>query len=80
MWMMVLCCAAPALALLSIFLFGSHFPAVSAFLLSIVPFLCPVFMIGMIPFMLARGKREDRRARNPEPVESEEKDKPRYLP
>lgn len=78
-WMMALCCGAPLLALLLLPLLGSRFPAVGAFLLSAVPFLCPILMIGMIPLMLIKGKREKKEEQKPGPVESEEKDRPRYL-
>lgn len=55
LWMMVLCCGAPLLALLVLFLLGARFPAVSALLLPLVPFLCPVLMVGMIPVMIWKG-------------------------
>lgn len=77
-WMMALCCGAPILAVLFILLSGSRFPAVSAFLLSAAPFLCPVLMFGMIPLMLMKGRREKKEQKS-EPIESEEKDRPRYL-
>ena len=58
LWMMALCCGAPLLALLALFLLGARFPGVSAFLLPLVPFLCPVLMIGMIPMMVLKGRHK----------------------
>ena len=78
LWMMVLCCGAPLLALLLISFLGSGFPAVSAFLAPIVPFLCPVLMIGMIPMMLLKGRHRDDGGPKPEEIESGEEEEHRY--
>lgn len=59
LWMMVLCCGAPLLALLALFLLGARFPGVSALLLPLVPFLCPVLMVGMVPMMIWKGRRKN---------------------
>jgi hypothetical protein len=59
MWMMALCCGAPLLLLLAIFLFGASFPGLKLGLLSVLPFICPVMMIGMVPMMLRKDKHDD---------------------
>lgn len=57
--MMVLCCGIPLLILLLLPYIGKMFPGVSLALGSIVPFLCPVMMIGMMLMMFRNGKKED---------------------
>jgi hypothetical protein len=56
MWMMVLCCGAPLILLLVISLLGASFSGLKLGLVGILPFICPVMMIAMIPMMLRRGK------------------------
>lgn len=58
MWMMVLCCGAPLILLFVISLLGASFPAIKAFLVGILPFVCPVLMIGMIPMMFFKGRHD----------------------
>jgi hypothetical protein len=57
LWMMALCCGAPLLIVLAVSALGANFPAVRAWLVSILPFACPVLMLLMIPLMLFRGRR-----------------------
>lgn len=78
LWMMVLCCGAPLLALFLISFLGSGFPAVRTFLAPIVPFLCPVLMIGMILMMLMKGRRRDDGEPKPEEIESGAEDEHRH--
>ena len=60
MWMMILCCAAPVLALLLIPLIGGNFPALTLVLAAAAPFLCPVLMGGMMLFMFLRSRGKNR--------------------
>lgn len=53
MWMMALCCGLPIVVVLILPLFG-----VSLFkggLLGIVPFICPIMMLIMIPMMMRKN-------------------------
>ena len=59
MWMMALCCGAPLILLFVVFLFGASFPALKVGLISVLPFICPIMMIGMIPMMLRKDKHDD---------------------
>lgn len=56
MWMMVLCCAAPLVLLVVIALLGSRIPGLKILLISILPFVCPIMMVGMIPMMFMHRK------------------------
>lgn len=56
MWMMALCCGAPIIILLAVFLLGSSLPGLKTVLLSIAPFLCPIMML---PMMLMHGRHEN---------------------
>lgn len=58
-WMMALCCGAPLLILLAVSALGANFPAVRTFLISILPFACPVLMVLMVPMMFVHGRRKD---------------------
>lgn len=58
-WMMVLCCGAPLLVLLLISLIGVSFPEIRAVLVLILPFICPVLMVGMIPMMFIKNKHKE---------------------
>jgi hypothetical protein len=58
MWMMLLCCGAPVILLGVISLLGTGFPEVRAVLTNILPYVCPIFMIAMIPMMLRHGKHD----------------------
>ncbi|MFT8502545.1 MAG: hypothetical protein ABF702_11525 [Lacticaseibacillus paracasei] len=57
--MMALCCGAPLILLLVIPLLGTSLPGVKAVLLFILPFICPIMMIGMLPMMFMRRKHDD---------------------
>ena len=59
MWMMALCCGVPLILLFVVSLLGASMPGLKAILLSILPFLCPIMMIGMIPMMFMHGKHDD---------------------
>jgi hypothetical protein len=56
MLMMILCCGLPLLLLLLIPTIGRFIPGSAGFLGSIVPFLCPLMMIAMIPMMIKSFK------------------------
>lgn len=60
MWMMLLCCGLPVIVLAVISLLGTGFPGVRTALYGILPFLCPVMMIAMLPMMFIRGKNNGR--------------------
>ncbi len=55
-WMMLLCCGAPILVLFVISLLGTSFPGIKLALVSILPFLCPIMMLIMIPMMFLKSK------------------------
>lgn len=57
MWMMALCCGAPIIMLAAISLLGSISPGTKTFLLSIVPYICPIMMLVMIPMMFFTNKK-----------------------
>ncbi len=57
MWMMALCCGAPILILAVISLLGAGAIGTKTFLAGILPFICPVMMLVMIPMMFLRIKR-----------------------
>lgn len=57
MWMMALCCGAPLIILAIITLLGSFAPGTKAFLISILPFICPVMMIAMLPMMFFGNRK-----------------------
>jgi hypothetical protein len=59
MWMMALCCGAPLILLFAVSLLGTGLPGVKAVLLNVVPFICPIMMIGMILMMFMHGKHDD---------------------
>jgi len=54
MKMMAICCGAPVLLLLLLPLFGYK-----GFLLGILPFICPIMMVAMMPMMMGMGKSKD---------------------
>jgi len=56
MWMMILCCGAPILLLLIISLLGTNFTGIRVILAGILPFVCPIMMIIMIPMMFMKRK------------------------
>lgn len=59
MWMMLLCCGAPIIILAVVSLLGTTLPGVKTFMISILPFICPVMMIVMIPMMLKGNRKAD---------------------
>lgn len=56
MWMMVLCCGAPVLLLLLLPFIGKAFPGTSDYVSKIIPFLCPIMMLVMIPMMFKKDR------------------------
>ena len=56
MWMMALCCGAPIILLVIISLLGVSFSGIRASLIWILPFICPIMMVFMIPMMFRKGK------------------------
>ena len=55
-WMMVLCCGAPIILLVIISLLGASFSGLRGSLLWMLPFICPIMMVFMIPMMFRKGK------------------------
>lgn len=53
LWMMVLCCGAPVVLLLLLPLLGSRFSILG---LGILPFICPLMMLFMMPMMFRKDK------------------------
>ncbi len=76
LWKMALCCGIPVLAVLLLSLPGWGGPGVRTFLAALVPFLCPVLMIGMMAGMFFRSKPAAPPSRQTTPVETDEKDPP----
>jgi uncharacterized membrane protein YkvI len=58
MGMMALCCGAPLILLLLVPLLGTGIPGLKGILTRLVPFICPVMMIIMIPMMF-KGKKSN---------------------
>jgi ACR3 family arsenite efflux pump ArsB len=57
MLMMALCCGLPILLLLLLPSIGSLIPGSAPFISAIIPFLCPLMMVMMIPMML-KGRND----------------------
>lgn len=56
MWMMALCCGAPVLLLFLLPLIGTGMPGLNSVMFKIIPFICPIMMIAMIPMMFRKNK------------------------
>ena len=56
MWMMVLCCGLPLLLLLAVPFLGVFGLRSKLTILSVIPFLCPIMMLFMIPMMMKSSK------------------------
>jgi hypothetical protein len=56
MLMMILCCGAPMLLLFLITILGRSNFGISGFFSRILPFLCPLMMLLMLPMMLKKDK------------------------
>jgi hypothetical protein len=69
MRMMLLCCGAPFLILLLLPAIGSFIPGAGAVIGRILPFLCPLMMLLMLPMML-RGSKRDKNSDNRNYLES----------
>jgi hypothetical protein len=55
--MMALCCGLPLLLLLLLPSIGSLIPGSAPLISSIIPFLCPLMMVMMVPMML-KGRKD----------------------
>ncbi|SHH54096.1 hypothetical protein SAMN02745823_00227 [Sporobacter termitidis DSM 10068] len=62
LWMMLLCCGAPMILLAVISLLGSSIPGLRTTLGAVIPYLCPIMMIAMIPMMFKKDKGDDQGA------------------
>ena len=56
---MIICCGLPIVIVGFLPLISRISPDAGNFVSSIVPFLCPLMMIGMIPMMLGGHKKDD---------------------
>lgn len=74
MWMMILCCGAPILLLIVILLLGTNFAGLKIALAGILPFLCPIMMLIMIPMIFMRNKNNGECHEN-NPMEQTDKEK-----
>lgn len=54
--MMAFCCGAPIILLLLLPLIGTGIPWLRGALSTLIPFICPVMMIVMIPMMFRKNK------------------------
>jgi hypothetical protein len=59
MLMMSLCCGAPILLLLLLPLIGASMPGLRGVLSTLIPFICPLMMIIMVPMMFRKNKGHD---------------------
>lgn len=73
-WMIVLCCGAPILLLDVITLLGTSFSGIQVFLAGVLPFICPIMMLVMIPMMFMKHKGSGECCEH-KPVESNENEK-----
>lgn len=55
---MVICCGLPIVILFSLPLITKISPSTGSVVLKILPFLCPVMMIFMMPMMMRGNKKE----------------------
>lgn len=56
MLMMILCCGVPVILLLLLPLLSNVFPGSNGVLSRIIPFICPLMMIAMLPTMFRKDK------------------------
>lgn len=54
---MALCCGLPIIILSFLPLISRLSPRAGVFVSGIIPFICPLMMLGMIPMMLGGGKK-----------------------
>lgn len=63
LWMMALCCGAPIILLAILPLLGNLSPGIRGAVSGILPFLCPILMVGMMLMMFrgnkGKGEREN---------------------
>lgn len=64
MWMMLLCCGAPVLILLFLPAISSFIPGASNVIGKVIPFLCPVMMLMMLPMMLRNSNANKEKDNN----------------
>jgi hypothetical protein len=57
--MMLLCCGAPALLLMLLPVIGAFIPGANTVVSKIVPFICPLMMLMMLPMMFRKDKRNE---------------------
>jgi len=69
--MMFLCCGAPILLFVVITLLGTSFSGIKVFLAGVLPFICPIMMLIMMPMMFVKHK-ESGEFHEHKPVESNE--------
>jgi hypothetical protein len=55
---MILCCGLPIVIVIFLPLISRVSPGAGSFVSRIVPFLCPLMMIGMLPMMLGGNKKK----------------------
>jgi len=71
MKMMAICCGIPVLLLLLLPLLGYK-----GFLLGILPFICPIMMVAMMPMMLGMGRSKDKHEKIDQPEVKSIEDRP----
>jgi len=69
--MMAICCGAPVLLLLLLPLLGYK-----GFLLGILPFICPIMMVAMMPMMMGMGRNKDKQEKVGQPEVKSIEDRP----
>ncbi|HVJ47711.1 hypothetical protein [Desulfitobacterium sp.] len=72
MLMMILCCGAPLLILLFLPVISTNVsPNVRNLLITIVPFICPIMMVFMMPMMM-KGNKDKQAEHNPRELKESE--------
>lgn len=71
MKMMALCCGLPVLLLFLLPLLGYK-----GFLTGILPFLCPILMVAMMPMMMGMGRKKDEQKSMDQPEVKAIEDRP----
>lgn len=64
--MMVLCCGAPFIFLLMLPIIGNINPGIKTLIFTVLPFLCPIMMIIMMPMMFKGNKEKQKDGNTPE--------------
>ncbi|MDT8719158.1 hypothetical protein IAI10_21130 [Clostridium sp. 19966] len=68
---MIICCGLPIAIVFMLPVIGGISPGIAGILRKIVPFLCPIMMISMIPMML--GMNKDKKSQNPKKIIEDKK-------